>query len=287
MTTCKVCSDIEIKQTVATPDAVAELALKVTLERRFRPEMARMFGVIVRDYRASVATLGVLPPNDLHVGPIESVLDNHYRRVQREFSGRVRRVAQRVKQDDDPRLTELIALALLTWRNTVSTRRAREIVATNRSQMEQALEQARANVAARGDPLDNPVIAREAAVLLRARFNARLTTIATSETNEPAEATKQVEAEALGGMVPFILRGRGVIMPETEPRDVQKRWQTVGDAKVRPSHVRVGGTILPVDGVFTVGQSRLRFPSDALLGAQVSETVNCRCSSVYEFETPS
>ena len=60
-----------------------------------------------------------------------------------------------------------------------------------------------------------------------------------------------------------------------------KKWIDVGDKRERKTHIEVGGTILPIDEPFSVGESLLQFPKDTSLGASADEIVNCRCSIQY------
>lgn len=61
----------------------------------------------------------------------------------------------------------------------------------------------------------------------------------------------------------------------------KKKWIDVGDKRERKTHLEVGGTILPIDEPFSVGDSLLQFPKDTSLGAPADEIVNCRCSIQY------
>ena len=61
----------------------------------------------------------------------------------------------------------------------------------------------------------------------------------------------------------------------------KKKWIDVGDKRERKTHLEVGGTILPIDEPFSVGDSLLQFPEDTSLGSSADEIVNCRCSIQY------
>lgn len=61
----------------------------------------------------------------------------------------------------------------------------------------------------------------------------------------------------------------------------RKVWVTEGDERVRPTHVEVDGTDIPITDLFQVGNSLLMFPGDISNGAEPQETSNCRCRSVY------
>lgn len=60
-----------------------------------------------------------------------------------------------------------------------------------------------------------------------------------------------------------------------------KTWLATNDGKTRETHRLADGQAVPVDEMFTVGASALRFPGDPLGGPH--ESINCRCSVTYEF----
>lgn len=61
----------------------------------------------------------------------------------------------------------------------------------------------------------------------------------------------------------------------------KKTWIYVGDKRERKTHLEVGGTTIPINEPFSVGDSLLMFPTDHSLGASADEIVNCRCSIQY------
>lgn len=62
---------------------------------------------------------------------------------------------------------------------------------------------------------------------------------------------------------------------------IKKTWIDVGDKRERKTHLEVGGTTIPINEPFSVGDSLLMFPTDYSLGASADEIVNCRCSIQY------
>lgn len=60
-----------------------------------------------------------------------------------------------------------------------------------------------------------------------------------------------------------------------------KMWQDVRDNRERPTHIKVGGSIVPINEPFVVGESLMMFPKDESLGASAEEIVNCRCTIEY------
>lgn len=63
--------------------------------------------------------------------------------------------------------------------------------------------------------------------------------------------------------------------------DKKKRWQTIGDSKVRSSHQAANGQTVDIDKPFQLAGGMVRYPGDGSMGADLSELVNCRCASIY------
>ena len=61
----------------------------------------------------------------------------------------------------------------------------------------------------------------------------------------------------------------------------KKTWIDVGDKRERKTHLEVGGTTIPINEPFSVGDSLLMFPTDYSLVSSADEIVNCRCSIQY------
>lgn len=60
-----------------------------------------------------------------------------------------------------------------------------------------------------------------------------------------------------------------------------KEWVSMRDAQVRRTHAEVDGERIPIDDLFIVGESLMRFPHDGSLGAGIEELAGCRCSVRY------
>ena len=60
-----------------------------------------------------------------------------------------------------------------------------------------------------------------------------------------------------------------------------KEWISMRDAHVRKTHAEVDGEVLPIEDLFLVGESLMRFPHDSSLGAGIEELAGCRCSIRY------
>lgn len=60
-----------------------------------------------------------------------------------------------------------------------------------------------------------------------------------------------------------------------------KKWYTVLDGKERQSHADIDGKKIPINDLFFVGGSIMRYPRDEMYGANAAEIINCRCSLIY------
>ena len=97
--------------------------------------------------------------------------------------------------------------------------------------------------------------------------------------------------------VPFYLsEGRAVLISANEANSVfnyekyikaikngktKKKWVDIRDERERETHREVGGTVIPIDRAFLVGESFLLYPKDTSLGASMEEIANCRCTVEY------
>lgn len=61
----------------------------------------------------------------------------------------------------------------------------------------------------------------------------------------------------------------------------RKQWVDIMDKRERKTHREVGGTVVPIEDIFVVGNSLMRYPKDNLYGAEAKEIINCRCQIRY------
>ncbi len=96
---------------------------------------------------------------------------------------------------------------------------------------------------------------------------------------------------------PFYLSNdRGILISENEANGIfnygefseavkagkkRKQWVDVRDGKERETHREVGGTVIPIEDTFVVGNSLMRFAKDSSMGAELKEIANCRCTTKY------
>ncbi|MCI8378600.1 MAG: hypothetical protein HFH72_08800 [Lachnospiraceae bacterium] len=94
----------------------------------------------------------------------------------------------------------------------------------------------------------------------------------------------------------FLSRDRATLIAENEAQSncnyadysaalksgkTRKQWVDVRDRRERETHREVGGTVIPIEDTFVVGNSLMRFAKDSSMGAEMKEIANCRCSVKY------
>ena len=296
-----------------------EVAEKLRLEALVKPGIRKIFARLVDDFRISVGRTGSVPDISRYRTSFEALLEDHYRRVQKSFSGAIllhnkvdtlielrgNKAAQ--KDEDESDMDELIAAIFLLWREQHAPEQADIITRTTARDMEEAMSQARQALLEQGKPIDKRSLATTAAVILKRITRGRVDLIALTETQAAAETTKAIEAGAVVGVMipgipvppsvaPAIPR---VVQPTTEPWQAprapdkpvpgsltqKKSWYDLRDKKVRATHLEAGrryqASPIPINEAFIVGGSRMMFPGDRSLGAAIKELANCRCSAIY------
>lgn len=61
----------------------------------------------------------------------------------------------------------------------------------------------------------------------------------------------------------------------------KKRWNTMKDSHVRRDHERIEGKTIPINELFLVGNSLMRYPRDSYYGASMRQIAGCRCTVSY------
>lgn len=116
-------------------------------------------------------------------------------------------------------------------------------------------------------------VADNSASIFRERANARIDTIALTETQQPAERSKMDTALAFD-----------FVTPEEEVSEQlasKKEWNAILDNRVRAAHALADGQIQDISAPFIVNGEKLNIPGDTSMGASASNTINCRCSARY------
>lgn len=244
----------------------AEASLRPTLEK-FHDDVARSMGAL---YAKSGDLLNMQQFND----PLGEILVKHYTIVTEEFSDRLRHELPADVEITDAE-SDLIGEALAIWVLSRVPLAVNRINGTTQDQINDAVE------FGLQDPASRELVGLEAqrtvaaiaARKLRRDLAARESGILMTETQIPAEAAKATEAEVLSGLEPSVIGGSARIS------ELNKEWISVGDHRVRPTHLEADGQVVPMSEPFNVGGELLRWPGDDELGASLSNIINCRCDS--------
>ena len=284
-------------------EALRALARKIRLEAKLKFELGKLFRIIRRKVEASIRRGESVPHTNDFQKRLERILTVNVRRTSREFNDPV----ATIREDDDTTKSindgietkqtgddiadrenptgakRDINAIIATFLASLVTSTSQDVLTTLSDDMNTAVMNATAQEESERQPtlIDEPgappsrsKIARIAGVLLAKKAIGRIKNIATTVTAQAAEGAKQA--------------ARAVVTQheDVETPVAQKSWVTVGDDKVRETHVDADGQQQAVDVPFDLAGGQLMFPTDGSLGADVSEIANCRCSSPPIFFNP-
>ena len=258
------------REVLAKAQAATEETRKAALERRMLPDVRSVFSQMVTEYVASLTDTGSVPSAADFQGEWNATFLRHYRRVGRAFLSNQRRskfyeAMTETKQGLTPEQNQSLVAFFSRWSREFGARQSALVTETNQGDYVTALQQANEQ-AAGASPT---VIAVTAGAILRRLFRSREGAIANVQTQAPAEEAKREEAVALG-------RADG-----RQEDEIEKIWQTVGDANVRVSHIAANGQKQTGNTAFSVGGESLRYPGDSALGATAGYVIFWRCAAIW------
>jgi len=246
------------QQIYAAQDTAAKMQLEKLLIvklRRFYRKISSEFNIIYRQTGHSISAF-------TYQSELQDILEEHYKKVIARFSKRLRRASiKSFKQDEndssiDRELNQFIA--------SYAGVRAALISQTNEDEINRAVIDASDLV----DATSREQVADLATELIIANGYDRADTIALTETQIPAEKTKEVELAAVAATAAIL---------QTEQTH-EKVWIAVLDQKTRLGHVFADGQVVSADAPFLVDGEYLRFPGDP--NGSPGNIINCRCASV-------
>ncbi|MCP4553693.1 MAG: hypothetical protein GY834_17000, partial [Bacteroidetes bacterium] len=230
-----------------------QLVLKITLENRFKPEIIKVFNVMMKDFKIVTVTGQAFDANKYT--PLWSeTLDKHFKRVQKSFLNIDK---QETTEEDDE---ELILLALLTWREKYKETDAKLITKTSTEDIMESLRLANRDFQEQGITPTVRELTLAASAILSKKFKGRVSSIAITETQKAAESTKFIVAEVNAGLTPTVLETtEGVETLAT------KTWITMMDERVRRfpfNHVAANNQKVLLNKPFTVSGQLLNYAGD-------------------------
>lgn len=261
-------------------DAATQKAMKRRFEKRLTPKLNRLFRSIVFEFGRSIENNGAIP--GLPSEPLRTILFQHTHQVGRLFSKQIRsKLPRNLRATPQENQTIDIQLGIL-W-NKRADSQVELINGTTQRQMAKAWERTQKVVRemAESDP-PQLMSMRETSIMamnfLKKSMFHRAQDIAVTETQYSAEASKFIETGVL-------VRDEATSMKVLFGSDVRKRWDSMGDSKVRTfstssfDHLFADGQLQSRADAFSVSGEFLMFPGDTSLGASLGNIVNCRCSS--------
>lgn len=250
-----------------------QLAKKIKLEDRLKPNLRRFFKRISKDVGVFWTATRSIPSLDTFNLELVAILRDHYRAVARAFS-KTTRSSLKSHESLEIKQEENIDKDIVDYINTHSQQQSNFILRTT----EKDLRKTSRNVIATA--LFGEVVLTPAQVgkQIEKDFNEssenRIDTIAVTETQTPSEAIKFIEA---AGVASAFAIAQGT-------QQMFKTWNTVLDEKTRASHVQADRQRVPANQPFTVQGQRLKVPGDTSLGATLDNVIHCRCSAIYNVE---
>lgn len=251
----------------------SELAFKLRLERPLAIQFRQLFRQIGKDLAAVYEATGSALDATEYQTDILGLLKPVYRKAAKEVSTVLRDNIKSFFEPIETKQDAEINNAIRSFVNDAPEERAQAITDTNQQAINTAITGAITAMALEGiEPTTADIAERAGKDFVESNLF-RGDMIAETEVLNAVEGSKFTELNTVLTL--------GLIVGGVSVRDrVKREWVTVLDKRTRESHVaadgqRVEGTNAP----FSVGSSRLRYPGDTSLGADIKEIIRCRCGA--------
>ena len=271
-------------QKFTSPSQKSTLAKKIAFENIFLPEIKAYFKVIRTDFEVFYSSTGQAISMEEYRDITLALIKKQYNRVSKVFKYDLRKNEKKQDETQEQGEDRLISTAIIFFILTEAKKTTDFILQTNAKNITEAIGKARVVLFEKGIPETKQAIAKEASAILKDKFEGRTQTIAITETQLPAEASKQIEANVLAGeqaLDDFQMEGLavgGVIVIEK----ANKTWRARMNEVTRPWHARADGQTVRLNQPYIVDNEYLKFPRDASLGATAKNIANCYCDSKIE-----
>jgi len=240
-----------------------DLNKKLKMERSLYRDVRSMFREMANDSPGPIFNVNV------YVSPLTDALRNHYISVMNLFSDDYRETNNKSMLSN----TEDIMLAKL---NDVAYNRsftqASFILKTSDKQLVKAKEKVSEEMM-RSDTRDQDPDIMLTNIFYRMLLG-RVDSIACYETQWASEIAKFTEFTYFAGLTNVEIKAPNI--------EGWKRWDAVGDDKMRDWHAAADSQVVLSHRVFTVMGEALMYPGDTSLGASAANIINCRCSAFYD-----
>jgi len=288
-------STVEERQALAEED----LAKKLKLEKPLAIKTRELLRNLSRDVALTYGATGAVFDAGTYKDDFEGILLPSYRRAEKEFGTVLSRQVLPTKPGTE-RLFLRSIFEVLAYNRSIAIedkiseyqhkrdkrlraftdsevpKRAGFITETNQKEIDRAIARAVSEASESLVPVSRVAIGARAGQIFRDSSLYRGQLIATTEIQNAAEGSKDIEANTMDEEIRPLADDSRV-----SELDRVKEWHTQGDEKVRPSHILADLERKKFDESFLVQGERLMYPGDKSLGASLWNTINCRCSAIY------
>lgn len=251
--------------------AEIEVLLKMSLEATLIRSLNVIFKEIGLSAENNYRLTGNLPHLKHYETEITALLRKHYRKVSKKFKNHFSNrylVVGKNKEQLNKTISSII--------DTTAPERAALIHNTNVSNLNDIENRLFQENIASGKPIDRTKIATNIKRDFINNGRNRSPSIAATETQGMAEATKHAESTVISASASSV---EHEIAIETHH---YKTWIAILDRRTRPAHARADGERRTVNDYFNVGGEMLRYPGD--FNGSAANIINCRCSAMYTFD---
>ena len=269
----------------ANKQAEKDLEEKLRLEKELILDLIVFFSQLAEDYRVVYSSTGkILTLNESYIDELQSLLKKNYRNVSNVFSNTIQKALEdnidldqyEVIPEKQNALQDKIAYSLGAYLLLRSNNITPRITETIQNEMKRKTEEYIIDQAKKGIAVKQAEIANKVSENLKNWGENHSKIIATTEVQTVAEESKYVENAEINDLVQSVDIQKGS----------RKVWITAGDEKVRTSHQAIDGVSIDAEDLFITGAgSRMRYAGDMENGADLSDVINCRCSTVYKYDT--
>lgn len=270
----------------AREKAEKEIKTKLQLEKKMKEDLEIFFKQLASDYETVYSSTGkVLSLNESYQDELNALLKRNYRGVSDIFDKTIRKDIDDVidaekweaNEDSQRDLKEKIAMTigayLLLRANTITPK----IAVTVQEELKKKTEAVIVENAERGVAVSNAEVASTVANEFEEWGVKHSPIISVTEVQDVAESSKHTEHLTINELV----EDKTLLQ-----KGSQKVWITAGDEKVRQSHVILDGVSIGSDDVFVTGKGgKMRYSGDMTMGALLSDVINCRCETIYRYNT--
>lgn len=273
----------------AEEKAKQEIEMKKALEVLMGIDFALFFEQLASDYEVIYSSTGrIISLDESYLEELKSLLKRNYRKVSDVFDNQTRRQIMDTIDFDiyeldevaDNKLKKRIAMAIGAYILTRADNIAPKIAFTIQKELINQTNKVIIENASIGKAVSNAEVANVVSNSFAEWGVNHSKTIAMTEVQDLAETSKYTENSS------FTELGENEEEIGLIEQGSEKVWITAGDEKVRSSHSAIDGVVIPADQYFITGMgSSMRYCGDMSLGADLSDVINCRCETIYRYNS--